>query len=477
MATLRIDRLFARYHGVTPEESARFDSTLAEVAGSALDEAIAPTDLGSDAWAVCIRELRVRVELDDSGTAACAAAWAEAILEALRSAAGTLGDNVVVYRSKTDALIDLMRGVGARDDRRMWAWRQTGLVTTHAGPAAIRRALVDEPRLAPAVLGAVGPEVIGAALAPSDLAEVAAGFGVVAGSSAPGGEPAGGADPEDEPDRDAETFAVLVATTIPGAVWGWARLQQAHVVVDLAVLATAIMAPLRARDARFVAAVVRMATGATGADGLPATDGWGRPAGELAPDDDRLESSNVPPHVGEDAPGWKRPEPAGEAPGADPDESREPDLLRTEWGGVWFFVGALTELDIVDGLVARDDVDAALVVSRIIEEVTGAPADDPAVVWLAGSTQDATRMHGDNDLVADGVAAIRSWLYERTRDRLDDETRERLARRHAVLSRSAAQIMVEFSLDDVDTAVRGAGLDLDPGWVWWLGAFVRFRYV
>ncbi len=459
MATLRIDRLFARYHGVTPEESARFDSTLVEVAGSALDEAIAPTDLGSDAWAVCIRELRVRVELDDAGTAACAAAWAEAILGALRSAAGTLGDDVVVYRSKTDALIDLVRGVGACDDRRMWAWRQTGLVTTHAGPAAIRRALVDEPRLAPAVLGAVGPEVIGAALAPSDLAEVAAGFGVVAGSSASGGEPAGGADPEDELDRDVETFAVLVVTTIPGAVWGWARLQPAHVVVDLAVLATAIMAPLRARDARFVAAVVRMATGATGAD------------------DDRLESSNLPPHVGEDAPGWKRPEPVGEVPGADPDESREPDLLRTEWGGVWFFVGALTELDIVDGLVARDDVDAALVVSRIIEEVTGAPADDPAVVWLAGSTQDVTRMPGDDDLVADGVAAIRSWLHERTRDRLDDETRERLARRHAVLSRSVAEIVVEFSLDDVDTAVRGAGLDLDPGWVWWLGAFVRFRYV
>lgn len=461
MATLRIDRFFARYHGVTPEESARFDSTLAEVAGSALDEAIAPTDLGSDAWAVCIRELRVRVELDDAGTAACAAAWAEAILEALRSAAGTLGDDVVVYRSKTDALIDLMRSVGARDDRRMWAWRQTGLVTTHAGPAAIRRALVDEPRLAPAVLGAVGPEVIGAALAPSDLAEVAAGFGVVAGSSAPGGEPAGGTDPEDEPDWDAETFAVLVATTIPGAVWGWARLQPAHVVVDLAVLATAIMAPLRARDARFVAAVVRMATGATGAtgaDGLSAADEW-------------------PPHVGEDAPGWKRPEPAGEAPGVAPDESCEPDLLRTEWGGVWFFVGALTELDIVDGLAARDDVDAALVVSRIIEAVTGAPADDPAVVWLAGSTQDATWMPGDDDLVADGVASIRSWLHERTRDRLDDETRERLARRHAVLSRSAAEIMVEFSLDDVDTAVRGAGLDLDPGWVWWLGAFVRFRYV
>jgi hypothetical protein len=29
----------------------------------------------------------------------------------------------------------------------------------------------------------------------------------------------------------------------------------------------------------------------------------------------------------------------------------------------------------------------------------------------------------------------------------------------------------------VDTGVRLAGLDLDPGFVWWLGAVVRFRYV
>jgi len=35
---------------------------------------------------------------------------------------------------------------------------------------------------------------------------------------------------------------------------------------------------------------------------------------------------------------------------------------------------------------------------------------------------------------------------------------------------------VHLSLDGVDVAVRGAGLDVDPGWVPWLGIVVMFRY-
>jgi hypothetical protein len=31
-------------------------------------------------------------------------------------------------------------------------------------------------------------------------------------------------------------------------------------------------------------------------------------------------------------------------------------------------------------------------------------------------------------------------------------------------------------LDSVDLDIRRAGLDLDPGWVPWLGVVVRYRY-
>ena len=35
---------------------------------------------------------------------------------------------------------------------------------------------------------------------------------------------------------------------------------------------------------------------------------------------------------------------------------------------------------------------------------------------------------------------------------------------------------VELDLEEVSTAVRRAGLDLDPGYLPWLGVVVRFRY-
>jgi hypothetical protein len=35
---------------------------------------------------------------------------------------------------------------------------------------------------------------------------------------------------------------------------------------------------------------------------------------------------------------------------------------------------------------------------------------------------------------------------------------------------------VRLSLDDVSTDVRRAALDLDPGWIPWLGVVVRFAY-
>ena len=49
------------------------------------------------------------------------------------------------------------------------------------------------------------------------------------------------------------------------------------------------------------------------------------------------------------------------------------------------------------------------------------------------------------------------------------------ARPGSVLARSG-WIEVHLSLADVDVAVRRAGLDIDPGWVPWLGTVVRYVY-
>jgi len=44
------------------------------------------------------------------------------------------------------------------------------------------------------------------------------------------------------------------------------------------------------------------------------------------------------------------------------------------------------------------------------------------------------------------------------------------------IEREQGWVDVHLALADVDVDVRRAGLDLDPGWVPWLGCVVRFRY-
>jgi hypothetical protein len=44
------------------------------------------------------------------------------------------------------------------------------------------------------------------------------------------------------------------------------------------------------------------------------------------------------------------------------------------------------------------------------------------------------------------------------------------------IEREPGWVDVHLALADVDVDVRRAGLDLDPGWVPWLGCVVRFRY-
>ena len=51
-----------------------------------------------------------------------------------------------------------------------------------------------------------------------------------------------------------------------------------------------------------------------------------------------------------------------------------------------------------------------------------------------------------------------------------------VCRRPAEIIADPGWLEVRFSLDDVRTEIRAAGLDLDPGWIPWLGIVIRFVY-
>jgi hypothetical protein len=94
---------------------------------------------------------------------------------------------------------------------------------------------------------------------------------------------------------------------------------------------------------------------------------------------------------------------------------------------------------------------------------------------LAGSAPacgEALDRGPDAELVAGALlTAARRWLRRFARIGLHD-----LVRRVGALSVTRTHLDVHFDLRAVDIRIRRAGLDLDPGWLPWLGRVVAFHY-
>jgi hypothetical protein len=120
--------------------------------------------------------------------------------------------------------------------------------------------------------------------------------------------------------------------------------------------------------------------------------------------------------------------------------------------------------------------------------VQAEPAD-PAVLAFAGlavparpesppSPADASAII---ELADEWAGALRRRLL--TADPKDadgsppEEAVLRVARRDGVVLAERGWIEILLPADQVDVDVRRAGLDIDPGWIWWLGTVLRYRYV
>ncbi|HVI70094.1 MAG TPA: hypothetical protein VM656_01235, partial [Pyrinomonadaceae bacterium] len=81
---------------------------------------------------------------------------------------------------------------------------------------------------------------------------------------------------------------------------------------------------------------------------------------------------------------------------------------------------------------------------------------------------------GLRELAASMIEHLSSFLV------FDDEPPasllEFVCRRRAEIVADPGWIEVRFSLDEVSTEIRRAGLDLDPGYISWLGIVMRFVY-
>jgi hypothetical protein len=201
-----------------------------------------------------------------------------------------------------------------------------------------------------------------------------------------------------------------------------------------------------------------------------------------------------------------------------PAEGRDPS--RTRHGGLLFLLPILRLLDLPPRMAAAPELAEAplrLGLHRLGLALAGCAADDPALAAFCGlpALPDRSCVGPDDPGIA---AAVAGWADE-VRDALarrcvpDDDRRrsgrgsglrprptrdaerrgmhshaERgnamdaaatlawLVERDAQVIASPGWIELVFSLDGVSLALRRAGLDLDPGWVPWLGVVIRYRY-
>ncbi len=161
----------------------------------------------------------------------------------------------------------------------------------------------------------------------------------------------------------------------------------------------------------------------------------------------------------------------------------------SSWGGLLYLLNSAADAGLPGALgeppfLARP---APWVMHRIGMALVPLEPDDPALLAFAGVPEWEPQPPPDDAEQLAITACARRWAAVTARrllpggvDRSDEPTDAEvvlgIARRVAVIAQEPGWVEVRLLLDEVDLDVRRAGLDVDPGWVWWLGHVVRFRY-
>jgi len=159
---------------------------------------------------------------------------------------------------------------------------------------------------------------------------------------------------------------------------------------------------------------------------------------------------------------------AAPSPG-DPGRSAEPhgEAFATGWGGVLFLLNALRRLDI-EALLAAEGATAPTG-WRLLHDLAlalGLPEDEPMAIFLAGQDLDTVLPPA---LLATLLGGLES-LY--STDGPWPLPLAQLARLRA----TETHLDLDLATTSVDLTLRLSGLDLDPGWVPWLGRVATFHY-
>lgn len=563
MTSVRIAHLRKRYRvrADTAGERQRLDRVWQsaiddELFDAALERAGIPAD-----EEVCIRRVDSVVRLDAArADASLAVEWTVALADAIAQRVSDGGQDVVRYRSRYLAVVDMACSATNGDLARAWAWRSlriwrgADVVDADEARLEVIAALAREPRLAPAVLRVVARRGLLPRLVSSVSGEVWVALAHAALVEWGAGEflarrfLAGHADVAAE--NSAADLAVTHASAVEQAVsrifassalvgaaiaaWPTEWPDRAAIAHALAVLALLAVEPALVRSARGVPVVQRLAARmAAGRALIPPkalTTSTGRKKGHEegakgnVRDDARAHDDVV----------------AHDPTAHDP---REHDAYRTHedaracaatsWGGLLFLLHIVSALDLPAVLLADRALGARSLrwtLHQLATLLIPLSKDDPAALAFAGlapgsrtpcadeppsteaesaalrsahaaivaSLREIMRAPGvrppaeDSGTAEESGTAAQSGTAEEfgtakasgttealgtTAEECDTALLQRVASRSADIIAEQAWIELRLSAAEVSTSVRRGGLDLDPGWIPWLGVVVRFVYV
>jgi hypothetical protein len=166
----------------------------------------------------------------------------------------------------------------------------------------------------------------------------------------------------------------------------------------------------------------------------------------------------------------------------------EPSGEHTNHAGLLYLLNAASDAAMPDLLFADpvlDDIPGSELLARVALWLVTAADDDPAVLAFAGLEPRRVRRGWSRAPLPAGAQRridrhARGWAQAAAARLHRDEDPALVVAgvtdRSGRIEREPGWVDVHLALADVDVDVRRAGLDLDPGWVPWLGCVVRFRY-
>ena len=513
MAEVRIHKLNTTYrlpYSLRAEQR-RLDQLTSRVIEAACAEILARFGLPEDST-VCLRNIFVPVSLRvDRTDKALVDRWGEVLAREIGAVVRNGSSrSVVVYQSRRQALIDLVQSVARGDLRRCWAWRQLGLwhssgrITETQATLESVQTLCREPNLVVPTLRALAwsgdlqnlakclTEQQWQALTTAALGEETAISFLNRKTEVP---PA-------SVTREAGRVisrSLLLRSIITAL---WLREVSEPVRRAIAVLAVLEVQPVllqRPRGARLVSviadAISKFENTDACAQGLFESGEISSPAefestnlGYRVAEPD-LEEARVKDIAAANEPSSR----ARTTPAQSTGESGDwqlPDLRQrafTHWGGLLFLLGVLEDLKLPEAILEHavfGGRDFSWVVHQLALTLTGTNPNDPAALAFAGLPPNAKSPSITeapvNESEAAALAQLVAVIVERLRVLLEPEPQvnliEFVCRRRAQLVVDPGWIEVRFSLSDVSTDIRRAGLDLNPCYIGWLGVVVSFVY-